>query len=63
LQNFSFSLIHSSYMVVIYRKVPLLVPWLGQFSNANNLVLDKLIAETTLVVNSSFSPLLDPILY
>jgi len=42
----------------MYRKTPLLVPGVGQFSNANFYVLDQLIGETNTDLKSSISLLL-----
>jgi hypothetical protein len=44
-------------------KIPLLVPGVGPFSNANIFVQDQLIAETQTDLKYSTCPLLDPVLY
>jgi hypothetical protein len=46
-----------------YRKIPFLVPEVGQFSNAKSFLLDQLIAETKTDLKSSSSPLFDPVLF
>jgi len=55
----------NSYFVFLYypryKKRPLFVPRVDPFSNANTVVLDQLIAETKTYLESTTSPLLNPI--
>ena len=48
--------------VVNYRKIPLLVPGVDPFSNANIYALDQLIAENKTDFESTTCSLLSPIL-
>ncbi len=46
----------------MYRKIPLLVPGVSQFLNANNSVFNYLKVETNIDLKSLFSPLINPVL-